>query len=100
MPHLDGAGRHRQFIAPRHLAVLFVDRRVGLRGGVEHHRPLRLGHHGRHREDLVLRCAVEHQEEVVVDDGLVTSRKPDDIPAFNSALGDALEHGSAGDAAE
>ena len=25
-------------------------------------------------------------EEVVVDDGLVTSRKPDDIPAFNQAM--------------
>jgi protease I len=25
-------------------------------------------------------------EEVVVDDGIVTSRKPDDIPAFNKKM--------------
>jgi protease I len=25
-------------------------------------------------------------KEVVVDDGIVTSRKPDDIPAFNSKM--------------
>jgi protease I len=35
-------------------------------------------------------------QEVVEDDGLVTSRKPDDIPAFNKAMiamfGRALEH--------
>ncbi|GAB3293868.1 DJ-1/PfpI/YhbO family deglycase/protease [Epidermidibacterium keratini] len=29
-------------------------------------------------------------EEVVVDQNLITSRKPDDIPAFNSAVLDAL----------
>lgn len=39
-------------------------------------------------------------ERNVVDGNLITSRNPDDIPAFNSALVDALEHGSAGDAAE
>jgi len=30
-------------------------------------------------------------EEVVVDGNLITSRKPDDIPAFTQALIDALE---------
>ena len=39
-------------------------------------------------------------ERNVVDGNLITSRNPDDIPAFNSALVDAIEHGSAGDAAE
>ena len=39
-------------------------------------------------------------QSVVVDGNLITSRNPDDLPAFNSALVDALEHGSAGDAAE
>jgi len=34
-------------------------------------------------------------ERVVVDGNLVTSRKPDDLPAFCSALMEALEHGSA-----
>jgi protease I len=34
-------------------------------------------------------------ERVVVDGNLVTSRKPDDLPAFCSALLEALEHGSA-----
>ena len=39
-------------------------------------------------------------ERNVVDGNLITSRNPDDIPAFSSALVDALEHGSAGAAAE
>jgi protease I len=34
-------------------------------------------------------------EEVVVDGNLITSRKPDDLPAFNGALLEALAHGSA-----
>ena len=29
-------------------------------------------------------------EEVVVDQGLVTSRKPDDLPAFNKAIVEAF----------
>jgi protease I len=32
-------------------------------------------------------------EKVVVDGNLITSRKPDDIPAFNSAVLEALHHG-------
>ena len=32
-------------------------------------------------------------EEVVVDGNLITSRKPDDLPAFNSALLEAVNHG-------
>lgn len=32
-------------------------------------------------------------EQVVLDDGLVTSRKPDDIPAFNSAMIDLFAEG-------
>jgi protease I len=32
-------------------------------------------------------------EEVVVDNGLVTSRKPDDLPAFNSKLVEELAEG-------
>jgi protease I len=32
-------------------------------------------------------------QPVVVDGNLITSRKPDDIPAFNSALLEALNHG-------
>ena len=34
-------------------------------------------------------------EEVVVDGNLITSRNPDDLPAFNGALLEALAHGSA-----
>jgi protease I len=33
-------------------------------------------------------------ERCVVDGNLITSRKPDDIPAFNAALLEALNHGS------
>jgi protease I len=32
-------------------------------------------------------------EQVVVDGNLITSRNPDDIPAFNSALLEAVNHG-------
>lgn len=32
-------------------------------------------------------------EQVVVDGNLITSRKPDDIPAFNAALLEAVNHG-------
>ncbi len=32
-------------------------------------------------------------ETVVVDGNLITSRKPDDIPAFNNALLEAVDHG-------
>ncbi len=35
-------------------------------------------------------------EKVVTDGNLITSRKPDDIPDFNNALLEALEHGVAG----
>ncbi len=31
-------------------------------------------------------------QEVVKDQGIITSRKPDDIPAFNKAIIDAFEH--------
>ena len=34
-------------------------------------------------------------ERVVVDGNLITSRNPDDLPAFCSALVEALEHGAA-----
>jgi protease I len=32
-------------------------------------------------------------QEVVVDQGLVTSRKPDDLPAFNSKLVEEISEG-------
>ncbi|HEX4190878.1 MAG TPA: type 1 glutamine amidotransferase domain-containing protein [Marmoricola sp.] len=35
-------------------------------------------------------------QEVVTDGNLITSRNPDDIPAFNNAVLEALAHGSAG----
>ena len=40
--------------------------------------------------DLRNAGAVWRDEEVVVDGNLVTSRKPDDIPAFNKAIIAAL----------
>ena len=39
-------------------------------------------------------------ERVVVDGNLITSRNPGDLPAFCSALLEALEHGAAGTAPE
>lgn len=39
-------------------------------------------------------------ERVHVDENLITSRGPDDLPAFNSAVLEALEHGSASTAPE
>jgi protease I len=43
------------------------------------------------KADLVNAGAHWVDEEVVVDGGLVTSRKPDDIPAFNRKMIEALE---------
>lgn len=37
-------------------------------------------------------------EEVVIDGNLITSRNPDDLPAFTGALLEALNHGSAAQA--
>jgi protease I len=42
------------------------------------------------RTDLANAGADVVDEEVVVDGNLITSRKPDDIPAFNAAIIDAL----------
>ena len=42
------------------------------------------------RTDLVNAGADWQDAEVVVDGNLITSRKPDDIPAFNAAIGKAL----------
>ena len=46
------------------------------------------------RTDLVNAGANWVDEEVVVDDGLVTSRKPDDIPAFNEKMLEAFAEGT------
>jgi len=43
------------------------------------------------RTDLENAGAQVFDEEVIVDGNLITSRKPDDIPAFSKALIDALE---------
>lgn len=43
------------------------------------------------RTDLENAGADVADEEVVVDDNLITSRKPDDIPAFNRAILNALQ---------
>lgn len=44
------------------------------------------------RTDLENAGATVVDEQVVVDDNLITSRKPDDIPAFNEALLGALRN--------
>lgn len=45
------------------------------------------------RTDLVNAGADWVDEEVVVDNGLVTSRKPDDLPAFNAKIIEELAEG-------
>jgi protease I len=47
------------------------------------------------RTDLSNAGADVVDEQVVVDGNLITSRKPDDIPAFNQAVIDALQDGAA-----
>ena len=49
------------------------------------------------RTDLENAGADVVDEEVVVDDNLITSRKPDDIPAFNKAIIAALTQVAAGE---
>ena len=48
------------------------------------------------RTDITNAGGTWQDERVVIDDNLITSRKPDDLPAFNSALLEALQHGVAG----
>jgi protease I len=50
------------------------------------------------RTDLTNAGAVWTDEEVIVDDGLVTSRKPDDLPAFNAKLIEEFAEGLHGEA--
>jgi protease I len=50
------------------------------------------------KTDLVNAGAEWVDEEVVVDDGLVTSRKPDDLPAFNAKTVEEIEEGLHGEA--
>lgn len=45
------------------------------------------------KTDLTNAGATWVDEEVVVDGNLITSRNPDDIPAFNGALLEAVNHG-------
>lgn len=42
------------------------------------------------RPDIEYAGAVVKDEPVVIDRGLITSRNPDDIPAFNEAIVEAL----------
>ena len=44
------------------------------------------------KDDVVNAGAIWEDAEVVVDRNLVTSRKPDDIPAFNKACLEVLAH--------
>ena len=46
--------------------------------------------------DLRNAGATWQDREVVVDDNLITSRNPGDLPAFNNAVLEALAHGVAG----
>ena len=45
------------------------------------------------RQDLINAGANWHDEEVVVDQGLVTSRTPKDLPAFNEKLVEEIKEG-------
>ena len=45
------------------------------------------------KDDLVNAGAEWVDEEVVVDEGFVTSRNPDDLPAFNSKLIEEIKEG-------
>jgi len=47
------------------------------------------------RTDLTNAGATWVDEEVIVDDGLVTSRKPDDLPAFNKKMIEVFAMGQA-----
>ena len=45
------------------------------------------------KQDLINAGAEWVDEEVVVDNGLVTSRKPDDLPAFNDKMVEEIREG-------
>ncbi len=46
------------------------------------------------QRDLVNAGADVKDEEVVVDNGLVTSRTPDDLPAFNAKIVEEIAEGA------
>lgn len=45
------------------------------------------------KEDLINAGAIWTDEEVVVDNGLVTSRNPNDLPAFNKKMVEEIKEG-------
>ena len=45
------------------------------------------------KKDLINAGANWEDKEVVVDEGLVTSRNPDDLPAFNNKLIEEIKEG-------
>ncbi|MBF03684.1 MAG: protease [Flavobacterium sp.] len=45
------------------------------------------------KQDLINAGAEWHDKEVVVDKGLVTSRNPDDLPAFNKKMIEEIKEG-------
>jgi len=45
------------------------------------------------KQDLINAGAKWEDSEVVVDQGFVTSRNPDDLPAFNSKLVEEIREG-------
>lgn len=45
------------------------------------------------KQDLINAGAAWVDEEVIVDNGLVTSRKPDDLPAFNKKMVEEIKEG-------
>ena len=45
------------------------------------------------RTDVINAGGIWHDKEVVADQGLVTSRKPDDLPAFCEKIGEELLEG-------
>ncbi|NHN26880.1 type 1 glutamine amidotransferase [Flavobacterium jejuense] len=45
------------------------------------------------KQDLINAGAEWHDKEVVVDKGLVTSRTPDDLPAFNKKMVEEIKEG-------
>lgn len=45
------------------------------------------------KNDLINAGAIWTDEEVVVDNGLVTSRNPDDLPAFNKKMVEEIKEG-------
>ena len=79
-------GDYRAALRHAELAVEQINKRGGVLGGRKATSFFSI------KDDLVAAGAKWVDEEVVCEEGLITSRNPDDLPAFNAAITEHFAH--------